>query len=390
MKKIMIFLSAAMFFVAFSVNAQTWEPKTAVGTGLTSVVVTADNTIFAFGDNGFKSTNQGITWTTIALPSTSVNKVISFNGKLYLATDNGLYSTPQASINWTAEFNEKMTICANDQHVFAFGDASFYRLDGNVWTQLYSLTGIIGASYETYITAADASTNRLVIYTDHAAPGYFVPMESTDQGATWTSLPNFYWDYVNDVDLCTAGYETAVGGRGSNMTLNAVGNFQFAYPTGQFWAVCYLDNHCWMGGYVGLWPQPEAKGILMADGDLATLVYTDGVVKDIATNGSLSVAITDIGSVYTRISMTMTAIDQPTQTAPTTAYLSVYPNPTEAGVNFNLDKADIVYIYGSNSSLISQQQMPAGKNQIDLSNFPPGIYFIQLGETKARAKVVKQ
>lgn len=76
--------------------------------------------------------------------------------------------------------------------------------------------------------------------------------------------------------------------------------------------------------------------------------------------------------------------------------LSVYPNPTNGFINFTLPpsalKADIE-LYYSNGVLIFRQAVTNSVNTIDLTNQPPGLYFIKIISENgiiASQKIIKQ
>ncbi len=381
MKKFLA-LALVMLFAAFSIKAQSWTKCATIADNLTSIVVASNGNIFAFGQYCHKSIDQGNTWTTLAAIS-SVNESLEYNGRLYVSTDNALLSSIDG-ISWVTEHAEKMVICANSQYLFAFSTDNFYRYDGISWLQINSLTGVIGTSQEVYVTAAAANSDRLTIYCDHPGPEYFTPMESSDNGNSWIDLPNFYWDYVNDVAINSFGYDNAVGGRGSSLGLNSIGNYIFNYPSGQLLTCAFIGDNCWMAGYVGVWPQAGSRGLLMADGDLSTIVFTEAPIQEISVGNTLAAAVDNAGSVYTMPVSLVTNYKQ----AVTKQFLSVFPNPANTAIKFYLSSKDKVEMYSVEGKLLYSQERPEGENVVDISTYPNGVMFLKIGQNQA--KIIKQ
>lgn len=75
-------------------------------------------------------------------------------------------------------------------------------------------------------------------------------------------------------------------------------------------------------------------------------------------------------------------VDLPKETLKEDSF-EVFPNPSQGVVNINVKKAaiqnnKIVYsIYDSNAKLVQELALQSGSNQIDLSNYPNGLYFIR-------------
>ncbi len=70
---------------------------------------------------------------------------------------------------------------------------------------------------------------------------------------------------------------------------------------------------------------------------------------------------------------------------------NLYPNPTSGLVQFEVVEQTTLQIFNSIGVLVSTQELQKGLNQIDFSNFPSGIYFLNgEGETKKyTGKIIK-
>jgi hypothetical protein len=70
---------------------------------------------------------------------------------------------------------------------------------------------------------------------------------------------------------------------------------------------------------------------------------------------------------------------------------NLYPNPTNGMVQIEIAEQAILQIFNSIGILVSTQDLQKGLNQIDISQFPSGIYFLNgEGETKKyTGKIIK-
>jgi len=71
----------------------------------------------------------------------------------------------------------------------------------------------------------------------------------------------------------------------------------------------------------------------------------------------------------------------------TEGIIEVYPNPTNGLLNINLTDGSLIFIYDSNARLVRQFNLNKGANQIDLSKYPNGLYFIRNGYQSKKVMV---
>ena len=63
------------------------------------------------------------------------------------------------------------------------------------------------------------------------------------------------------------------------------------------------------------------------------------------------------------------------------AAINVYPNPTLGKVTIEGAKEDQVFrLYGVNGQLIKEGKFKKGKNQMNFTDFAPGIYLLKVDE----------
>lgn len=68
---------------------------------------------------------------------------------------------------------------------------------------------------------------------------------------------------------------------------------------------------------------------------------------------------------------------------------SLYPNPVNEGqLTIQLQQATSITLYNTAGAMIMRKDLPAGKNQIRLSQLPKGVYYLQAG--KEMAEIVIQ
>ena len=67
--------------------------------------------------------------------------------------------------------------------------------------------------------------------------------------------------------------------------------------------------------------------------------------------------------------------------------LSIYPNPTNGPLSINSEKNSEVKIYGTDGKMLKTIQTQKGSNEINISEFPKGIYFIKTANEST--KVIK-
>lgn len=73
-------------------------------------------------------------------------------------------------------------------------------------------------------------------------------------------------------------------------------------------------------------------------------------------------------------------------------HLNIYPNPTEGTFEIALEgKADLI-VTNAVGQIVQQQSLSEGKNSIDMSAYPDGVYFINatIKTTKYHCKLIKQ
>ncbi|NIF07573.1 T9SS type A sorting domain-containing protein [Chryseobacterium sp. Tr-659] len=67
--------------------------------------------------------------------------------------------------------------------------------------------------------------------------------------------------------------------------------------------------------------------------------------------------------------------------------LSVYPNPTNGLLSIKTDKASEAQIYSSEGKMLKTVQTQKGNNEINISEFPKGVYYIKTATEST--KVIK-
>lgn len=69
--------------------------------------------------------------------------------------------------------------------------------------------------------------------------------------------------------------------------------------------------------------------------------------------------------------------------------LKIYPNPTTGIVNFNLDENTTIFIYNILGKELLTVKKESGMQNIDLSNYSKGVYFLKLINEKGESMTKK-
>ena len=67
----------------------------------------------------------------------------------------------------------------------------------------------------------------------------------------------------------------------------------------------------------------------------------------------------------------------------------VYPNPTIGILNIESESEIQIFLYDLSGKLKIKTSQPLGSGQIDLSDFPAGIYVLEVSDKTGRKKVLK-
>jgi|GEM_PF-5962799 len=386
MKKLVAFTLACLcgfsFAIAQDFGANVWTKiNCPVFSGLSSVTVSKDGRIFATSSSTCHVSNdKGLTWSSynIAFDAEYIDQAVWFASKLYVGTEIGIISSPDG-INWQLEKAGYgfPAICANDNYLFIFGHTNnSWRTEGSTWVQITQPSVVV--------STACASNTILTAVCESGGPGQTqgTVYKSYNNGQSWNNTGTVPIQ-VQEVSANNDQYSAA----GFNMshTMQACGQYAYLYGPGDMRCVTYSNNLCLTGGSKQLTPT-FYTGVILENGDTTSAAYFNGDIIGITANSDFAVADMLGFELYRRdFDLNLTTSDRKELAA-----VTIYPNPTSTGVNLMIEKPDIVSIFSPNGTLLYKQPAQSGKNYLDLSSYPPGMYFIQLGFTGARAKIVKQ
>jgi hypothetical protein len=73
-------------------------------------------------------------------------------------------------------------------------------------------------------------------------------------------------------------------------------------------------------------------------------------------------------------------------------HLNIYPNPTSNQITIESTVQGLLSILNLSDQQLITRQITEPKTQIDISNLPSGVYFVQLtnGKTVQVGKIIKQ
>lgn len=371
-------------------HAQQWVKYTiGPNEGTRAVVITADNTIYTFGyeNEFFISSDNGLTWQQNTIPFNTgvVQKAVEFEGKVYLAATEGLFSYDGTT--WSSENDYAFfSLTKNDNCLLAVGEKAF--LLTTQWSELTSLESYLSNEYS-YFAASAGAGDKFSVFLNQtsSSSSTTTAIISLDNGQTWNAQSDYTMVVTTDAAMKEDGSYSLVGIESGTSLIGSIyscGEYGYNLMPGTLYSSIYFDGTYWTGGYYGdAFPSdPGALGVLLPNGDESLAFITDSPIEDLSANENTIVAIDRLGGVY--IATTTVGIKEPTLSS-----LDIYPNPTTAGVYLSLKNQDLVRLYSSNGSLLKEQKMPAGNSYLDLSAYPMGIYFLKTGNG-AQNKVVKQ
>lgn len=384
------------FFMIISLNAQImgqppvlvpqWQkvnspamenPITGDNTVAQQICVDSLGNIYLFSEGQCAiSLDQGVTWNNYSIPYFANQFVLAsviFQGRIYLATSNGIYSSPVApygALIWTMSSpSSAWTLCANANTLFAFGSSIRIKTtDGLNWSNIPNFP----SATNTNVSTVSGDTVTVFDYTGNGINPISNILQSYDNGSSWTNVGTI--DVITNAADASNGRYDAVGINESDKLIS-FGQYDFRYPTGMLLAAHYFVGHCWMGGYT-FWQSTSCiKGILMADGELGSITFVDGNVQKISSNRkTLAVAITNTGSVY--ILKNNQALVINTVTNSSQEKFTYYPNPAQSFVKVGVAKKTLIELHNSLGQLLFSKVLSPGEETIDISNFPSGIYSL--------------
>ena len=287
-----------------------------------------------------KSTNQGATWTASAsgIPANVTPfQLISDGTHLFAAcSNNHIYRSDNDGVTWLQTAINKVIVAIDEENgtLWAVTDSGIFSSpnNGNSWT----FAGLNGAS----LTTIMVNNGRIIVGTD--SYGVYV---SDDNGTNW--------------NLSTTG-------------MNSV----FVY------GLYAIDNQRIVAGTNG-------DGIFYSgnNGNTWTLASNglgNWYVYSFASDNNYLYAGTVGGSVFKSALSDYVGIDK----ALDNSLLSVFPNPTKGTINIHFENKQQtemqLSIFDINGKIVYQASSDALmlREQVDLSNFPAGMYFVKVAAQK--------
>lgn len=337
---------------------------------LTSVTVATDGRIFATSPGTcYVSGDRGNSWTSysITLPSQYIDHAVWFSNRLYVGCDTGIISSPDGS-SWRLEKAGYgfPSICCNDQYLFIFGhNNNSWKTNGTVWTQITQPATVVDAACasNTVLTAAVGSE----IY------------QSYNNGQTWTSSGNLG---IQILDISANGSQYEAAGFNNAHTMQACGQYPYNYSGGDIRCTIYFNGVNLTGGKQTLSPS-FYQGIVMENGDLASAAIFSGNVIGFSCNSDFVIANILGFDLYLREADISSAINEKPSLS-----LDAYPNPVTDNLGVTSYKLQSVSLYDFFGQKLIECQLTVGRNMIDISQLPPGVYLLTNG--KIREKIVKK
>jgi hypothetical protein len=70
--------------------------------------------------------------------------------------------------------------------------------------------------------------------------------------------------------------------------------------------------------------------------------------------------------------------------APKSDVINMYPNPLNDRLTIDLKDAQEVSVFNAMGQLTLQKQLNSGLNLLDMSEMSKGVYFVKIGNSKAK------
>jgi len=351
-------------------SSSTWTKINSPGDGISTVTISPENVIFVTRANAVHvSSDLGVTWTRFTIPFASlyIHNALWFNGKLYVSGEDGIICTADGQ-NW--EMSKAgygfQGMCCNSQFLYIFGvnNNSWKTADGVIWTQI--------SQPASSVNEAAADENVLIAVCDYAPPGQTGSRvyKSYNNGQTWTLAEDLN---IQPIGVSTKPGQYDVVGFTMGHQMSSRGQYNYDYSSGYLMAVNYFNGDCLVGGSENLTDPNFYRGIIFTNGDLSTAVYFDGEIIGFTSNANYVVANLLGFDLYILAASTNGLPNQSQKSF----NVSVHPNPTDGVICVESPVAQLASLHDISGQLIKEYKLLAGKNNVDLSNFNPGIYFLR-------------
>ena len=311
-------------------------------------LITAQSNLFVGTSNGvYKSTDQGISWSSSnnGLREQSIYSFATNSNNIFAATDQGIFVSANNGASWVStDSNFTKTIqvfTVNNGNLFAAAEDSLYRSmdNGRSWEAINFGLGI----WNVY---AIASLNEKV-FAGTIGKGIF---RSTDGGTHWENVSNGLKD-SSIVSFVTAG------------------------------------SNIFAGTGAGIWLSKDY-------GENWSQVSTELITYHLAINDSNLFAGTGFGTGVWRRPLSDFGINTVKENSQPDLNISISPNPTTGIIFVHNAPANILHVTVSSilgESVLELEHPNAPDFTLDLSKFPPGIYFAKFSSSSGvvTEKVVK-
>jgi len=289
----------------------------------------------------------------------------------YIAKWNGATWSKLGSLTSEAYVDIWSVAVDDSGNVYAVGDFtdgsnqySVAKWNGTVWSELAPDSNILYASPGITL---DNKGNPYVAFKYTDSTEYYI---SKWNGTSW-SLPaaenaGLNTTAINSIAVDSVGNAYAAVGGGVYTSAREAA--EQSVNTNMY--VAKWDGTSWSNlGTAG----DSANGISLIVADKLGNVYGAGSFTD--SNGYYYVAK------YSPLAVTGTI------NATVTSTLTVYPNPGNGNFTVDLPEAAQVSVYGALGDLIVTQNLPKGKQLLNLTNKPAGVYYLKTNSNNGQQAV---
>lgn len=380
-----------------------WDSISTLPFNAYHLAISANNILYASHQNNlFKSINNGSTWTSQDIPTTSNIKSIkvNINNDVFLGTNDGLFKSNDECTSWLditpSNIEEAMVIdiifnIVGDIIVsFSYESVYFSTNNGNLWEEIYGFNNIIA-------TAIAIKPNNLLI-------------AGTNDQDTWKVL----LPYGETIEIPDANFLTALVNHNPTIDLNADGLIQASEATAYVGIISVPSLN--IEDLSGIEAFINVTGIDCSQNQITELDLSNNVeLESILCNNNqlISLNIANGNNIRAKSLNTITIanenfrsennpdlhciqVDNPnwstsnwTNIDPQTFFntdcstslseiqistFKLYPNPTKGQIQIEGKDIEKVEIYNLSGILIQTKR----NNEIDLSKESKGVYFVKV------------
>ena len=342
--------------------------------------------------------DRGKNWNSTETPSALVPTGVWFQGYYYAIRQDGVDSTEIFRSKDMVSFEKVASLRVIYLSLVSTGDAIIGLSSSPLVYEQKNWRSFDGISWDTIpignsrvLTFPVVTGDTIRVLEFFSLPKSVLWM-SSDKGSTWCSADTLLFNPLA-VDSWNGKFEW-VGGSGTD-TLPGGGTTEWqAAGRGQIdfngprkidlMSVTFFMGDWYMAGATYDDGTGWLKGVLMKNGNKDSITYFDGAPLSVYSDHENRIVLVES---YNKMWINKPSAQGFSENGK--PEILVYPNPTTGQVNIVSSKEGEGTVYNTFGETIGHYNLQAGKNIIDLTDFPSGIYFLSDGKNLV-TKIMKQ